>query len=379
MPSTGETTVFVYDASGELVVEYSANVVPVQDAKVNYLTSDHLGSPRISTDAYGAVISRHDYHPFGEEKFRASYGSDSIRRKFSVYQRDEETDLDFAVMRTYQRSYARFSQPDPYNIIFEKERGRNKKEKNRIFRHFVDQPQNWNRYVYVINNPQTYVDPLGLIYLAANGTTYYVPDEVYRRDGFKKWFEKEYGKFSVVPNGTRFNVGPNATGIFAPFRGQTVVLMADGLLLPVTSNHSMGSPEHEPDESPSMSARETAWVRTPDFYQGEADIPLVPFGGVALQGTFDRDGQFYVGVRGYLGSPGGNVSGGYLPQGYAAYPSENENFLTGGSIGFSVARLGGTYSNNGQFAPQVGTSAPPSVSATYCFRTPLNILGYQPQ
>ena len=67
MPSAGKTTVFVYDASGKLVAEYSTNVVPVQDAKVSYLTADHLGSPRINTGATGAVIARHDYMPFGEE------------------------------------------------------------------------------------------------------------------------------------------------------------------------------------------------------------------------------------------------------------------------------------------------------------------------
>ena len=67
MDGLGETTVFAHDASGKLVAEYSTNVVSVQDAKVRYLTADHLGSPRINTDANGAVIARHDYMPFGEE------------------------------------------------------------------------------------------------------------------------------------------------------------------------------------------------------------------------------------------------------------------------------------------------------------------------
>ena len=107
VPSTGETTVFVYDASGKLVAEYSTNVVPVQDAKVNYLTSDHLGSPRINTDQNGAVIARHDYHPFGEEIFTAqrtaelNYSADSVRKQFTGYERDPETDLDFAQARMY--------------------------------------------------------------------------------------------------------------------------------------------------------------------------------------------------------------------------------------------------------------------------------------
>jgi len=60
VPSTGETTVFAYDASGKMVAEYSTNVEPVATAKVNYLTADHLGSPRVNTDASGAVIARHE-------------------------------------------------------------------------------------------------------------------------------------------------------------------------------------------------------------------------------------------------------------------------------------------------------------------------------
>jgi YD repeat-containing protein len=83
VPSTGETTIFVYDASGKMVAEYSTAVASTSEAKVSYLTSDHLGSPRINTDQNGQVIARHDYQPFGEEIQRASYGADSTRQKFT--------------------------------------------------------------------------------------------------------------------------------------------------------------------------------------------------------------------------------------------------------------------------------------------------------
>jgi YD repeat-containing protein len=56
----GETTVFVYDAGGKLVGEYSSVVQTGSDAKTVYTTNDHLGSPRINTDATGQGISRHD-------------------------------------------------------------------------------------------------------------------------------------------------------------------------------------------------------------------------------------------------------------------------------------------------------------------------------
>lgn len=41
----GETTIFVYDASGKMVAEYSTVIAAPADAKTSYLTNGHLGSP----------------------------------------------------------------------------------------------------------------------------------------------------------------------------------------------------------------------------------------------------------------------------------------------------------------------------------------------
>ncbi len=151
VPATGEVTVFVYDAAGKLVAEYSTNVESAEDAKVAYLTTDHLGSPRINTDATGRVSARHDYHPFGEEIItsqRASHGEytpDSIRKQFTGYERDYESDLDYAINRYYNGSHGRFTSPDTLLSS-----GR------------VENTQTWNRYAYVLGNPLRYSDPLGL-------------------------------------------------------------------------------------------------------------------------------------------------------------------------------------------------------------------------
>jgi hypothetical protein len=59
-------TVFVYDAAGQLAAEYSTQI-ETESPKVSYLTTDHLGSPRIATDAGGGAISRRDFTAFGEE------------------------------------------------------------------------------------------------------------------------------------------------------------------------------------------------------------------------------------------------------------------------------------------------------------------------
>jgi len=128
VPGTGETTIFVYDAGGKPIGEYSTIVAAPQDAKVAYLTSDHLGSPRINTDQTGAVIARHDYHPFGEEIFTAqrttglNYSADSVRKQFTGYERDTETDLDFAEARMYANTYGRFTAVDPH-LAFSHDRG----------------------------------------------------------------------------------------------------------------------------------------------------------------------------------------------------------------------------------------------------------------
>jgi len=162
-----ELTVFVYDAGGKLIGEYSSVVQTGSSAKTVYTTNDHLGSPRINTDATGQVISRHDYHPFGEEIARTGYGSDNIRKQFTSYERDGETGLDYAQARYFAHGYGRFSSPDRLMAI-----GR------------ASSPQTWNRYSYVGNNPLVFTDPTGLTWYSQ------------QRDGeiHYEWFTGDPGK-----------------------------------------------------------------------------------------------------------------------------------------------------------------------------------------
>ena len=190
--SSGETTIFVYDAGGKTVAEYSTIVASSTDAKVAYLTADHLGSPRINTDANGAVISRHDYMPFGEEIFTSqrtsgiNYSGDSVRKKFTGYERDNETNLDFAQARMYGNSHGRFASPDPYNVILEKERGEDEDERADILIGFISNPQRWNMYVYVVNNPLAFTDPDGQNPRTIN---VFLETGVLSEDGLKAWQE----------------------------------------------------------------------------------------------------------------------------------------------------------------------------------------------
>ncbi|RMG03209.1 MAG: RHS repeat-associated core domain-containing protein, partial [Acidobacteria bacterium] len=120
---------------------------------------DHLGSPRINTDANGNVTARHDYHPFGEEigtlavapgspqprTAALGYQSDSVRQKFTGYERDNESSLDFAEARYYNFNHGRFTSTDPITMSFKRA---------------ID-PQRINLYAYSRNNPLRYIDPDG--------------------------------------------------------------------------------------------------------------------------------------------------------------------------------------------------------------------------
>jgi RHS repeat-associated protein len=135
------------------VAEYSTIVANSTDAKVSYLTSDHLGSPRINTDQNGAIIARHDYHPFGEEingtggrTTGLNYGDDAVRKQFTGYERDNESDLDFAQARMFGYTLGRFTSPDPLAASAN-----------------AALPQSWNRYSYSLNNPLSISDPTGMI------------------------------------------------------------------------------------------------------------------------------------------------------------------------------------------------------------------------
>lgn len=177
VPDTGETTIFVYDASGKLVAEYSTVVASSQDAKTQYLTSDNLGTPRINTDSTGQVVSRSDYLPYGEEIVglgsRSSgqgYAADDVRQGFTSYENDGETRLDYAQARMYHRPTGRFLSPDPYNIILEAKAEKDRKQAQKKLQEYLAKPQQWNRFAYVTNNPLVLVDPSGEV-LKLSGTT----------------------------------------------------------------------------------------------------------------------------------------------------------------------------------------------------------------
>src|SRR5882672_3125713 len=126
-------------------------------ADIEWLVTDQLGTPRMIFDKTGALanVKRHDYLPFGEELF-AGQGArsttlgysvpDGVRQKFTLKERDNETGLDYFGYRYYANARGRFTSVDPENYQAMGD---------------LSDPQSWNGYAYVNNNPLRRVDPDG--------------------------------------------------------------------------------------------------------------------------------------------------------------------------------------------------------------------------
>ena len=82
-----------------------------------------------------------------------------LKQKFTGYERDMETGLDYAQARYFSSTQGRFTSPDPLLAS-----GR------------AVRPQTWNRYTYALNNPLRFTDPSGLS-PTANITPKYQSDD----------------------------------------------------------------------------------------------------------------------------------------------------------------------------------------------------------
>lgn len=179
----GENLRFVYGTTSDLIMEFSGStgwltkeyihgagglLATIEPTALNsngtrYTTADHLSCPRVVTNSSAAVASRHDYKPFGEELGAGVGGrttgmgfpgtSDGLRQKFTQKERDAESGLDYFEARYYSSSQGRFISIDPREINFE--------AGTEDFLAYLGNPQNWNRYAYVLNSPLVLLDQNG--------------------------------------------------------------------------------------------------------------------------------------------------------------------------------------------------------------------------
>jgi RHS repeat-associated protein len=143
--STGATV-----TSGDLAIVLSSSGTQIDFDNVQfsgaasplYFHPDHL-STRLMTDASGNLAGQQAHFPFGETWYAQNT---TAKWQFTSYEHDAESGNEYALARSYINRLARFSSPDPAGLAA------------------VDatNPQSWNRYAYVMNNPLNFTDPTGL-------------------------------------------------------------------------------------------------------------------------------------------------------------------------------------------------------------------------
>ena len=193
--SNGVTRTFVYDVFGRLAGEYFGSTRREMTYRGNelisirengweyYVISDRQGSARAVVDMSGNLVSRHDYLPFGEEiqagvgmrTTSQGYGaSDNVRQRYAETERDEASGLEHTLWRKVDTLSGRWTSPDPYRGSME-----------------VHDPQSFNRYAYVQNDPVNLVDPDGLknklpdVIVINTWAPYYHDSTL---DGFGSWW-----------------------------------------------------------------------------------------------------------------------------------------------------------------------------------------------
>ena len=131
------------NAAGKVVAQQS------RDGQFYWLHTNHLGSGTKLTDSTGAVKSRAEFDPYGQTLLEWSSSGDTNlnTKKYTGYERDDATGLDYANARMYNNGRGRFMQADPSWA------------KATNYR----RPESLNRYTYVFNDPVNFIDPGGAI------------------------------------------------------------------------------------------------------------------------------------------------------------------------------------------------------------------------
>ncbi|HKG48371.1 MAG TPA: S8 family serine peptidase [Pyrinomonadaceae bacterium] len=114
-----------------------------QSNQVSWVHQDPVTKSQRVTNSGGTVTSTIDLDPWGGETSRSSNQAFQPHR-YTTYGRDANGG-DEAMMRRYAGKWHRFVQPDPYDGSYD-----------------LTNPQSFNRYAYVQNDPVNFVDPLGL-------------------------------------------------------------------------------------------------------------------------------------------------------------------------------------------------------------------------
>jgi len=162
----GATAVeFIFNLGGQRVSEWDghsfaqlrgqyywgAQPLAYYDSSTHFQHQDYLGTARLQTSCNGTVEGSYFSLPWGDgftDSGSGVYGggtSSDDAYHFAGLDHDFETNTDHAQYRNYSPAQGRWLTPDPYDGSYD-----------------ITNPQSFNRYAYVMNNPLSAVDPLGL-------------------------------------------------------------------------------------------------------------------------------------------------------------------------------------------------------------------------
>lgn len=156
-----QTTVYHYDVAGNLILETTptgvvrvayvyADAVPIAHLqrvsstdRLTYLHTDHLGTPRVGTNANQTAVWRWEADAFGALPPNTDPDGDGrntvVNLRFPGQYYDQETGLHYNWNRYYDPKTGRYVSSDPIGL-----------------------KGGLNTYTYVGNNPVNWIDPLGL-------------------------------------------------------------------------------------------------------------------------------------------------------------------------------------------------------------------------
>jgi RHS repeat-associated protein len=155
-------TVFIFNSSGQKVAVGNALVqggtiegnfywgnqpiayYTTSPSQIQFEHQDWLGTERARTSYNGAMEGTFWSWPFGDG-FAVVSGTDSDANHFAALNQDDEDWTEHAQFRNYSPAQGRWLSPDPYDGSYD-----------------PTNPQSFNRYAYVLNNPLSFIDPSGL-------------------------------------------------------------------------------------------------------------------------------------------------------------------------------------------------------------------------
>jgi len=137
-------TARVTDNLGASATSVPVNVmVNAAEAKLFYIHVDHLNTPRLVTDDQQQTVWRWDQQePFGvnvPDENPSGLGVFELPLRLPGQYYDRETITHYNMMRDYAQAIGRYQQSDPIGLR-----------------------AGLNTYLYVLNNPMSYLDPFGL-------------------------------------------------------------------------------------------------------------------------------------------------------------------------------------------------------------------------